>query len=62
MSSLLTLQDISCVTADGRTLFSGINFSVTEGRIGLVGRNGIGKSTLLKIMSGDLLPSSGTVT
>lgn len=62
MSSLLTLQDISCVTADGRTLFSGINFSVTGGRIGLVGRNGIGKSTLLKIMSGDLLPASGTVT
>ncbi|MGC0051717.1 ABC-F family ATP-binding cassette domain-containing protein [Brucella pituitosa] len=62
MSSLLTLQDISCVTADGRTLFSGINFSVTGGRIGLVGRNGIGKSTLLKIMSGDLTPASGTVT
>lgn len=62
MSSLLTLQDISCVTADGRTLFSGIDFSVTEGRIGLVGRNGIGKSTLLKIMSGDLTPASGTVT
>ena len=62
MSSLLTLQDVSCVTADGRSLFSGINFSVTEGRIGLVGRNGIGKSTLLKIMSGDLLPLSGTVT
>jgi|GEM_PF-5858079 len=62
MSSLLTLQDVSCVTADGRSLFSGINFSVTEGRIGLVGRNGIGKSTLLKIMSGDLKSTSGTVT
>lgn len=62
MSSLLTLQDISYVTADGRTLFSGINFSVTEGRIGLVGRNGIGKSTFLKIMSGDLLASRGTVS
>lgn len=62
MSSLLTLQDVSAHTADGRILFSGINFSITEGRIGLVGRNGIGKSTLLKIMSGDLLPSSGTIT
>ena len=62
MSSLLTLQDVSCATADGRTLFSGINFNVTEGRIGLVGRNGIGKSTLLKIMSGVLQPNSGTVT
>lgn len=62
MSSLLTLQDISCVTTDGRTLFSGIDFSITEGRIGLVGRNGIGKSTLLKIMSGALQPASGTVS
>ena len=61
MSSLLTLQGISALTADGRTLFSGINFSVAEGRIGLVGRNGIGKSTLLKIMSGALLSASGTV-
>lgn len=61
MSSLLTLQDVSCATADGRILFSAINFSITEGRIGLVGRNGIGKSTLLKIMSGDLQPISGTV-
>lgn len=61
MSSLLTLQDVSCATADGRILFSAINFSITEGRIGLVGRNGIGKSTLLKIMSGDLQPTSGTV-
>ncbi len=61
MSSLLTLQDVSCATADGRALFSGISFSVTEGRIGLVGRNGVGKSTLLKIMSGALLPASGSV-
>ena len=62
MSSLLTLQDVSCATADGRALFSGISFSVTEGRIGLIGRNGVGKSTLLKIMSGALLPASGAVT
>ncbi|MGJ0210732.1 ATP-binding cassette domain-containing protein [Ochrobactrum sp. BD67] len=62
MSSLLTLQDVSCVTADGRTLFESVNFSVAEGRIGLVGRNGVGKSTLLRIMSGMLLPTSGNVT
>ncbi len=62
MSSLLTLQDVSCVTADGRPLFESVNFSVAEGRIGLVGRNGVGKSTLLRIMSGMLLPTSGNVT
>lgn len=62
MSALLTLQDISSVTADGRTLFETINFSITAGRIGLVGRNGVGKSTLLRIMSGTLLPTNGNVT
>ncbi|MEJ5020536.1 ABC-F family ATP-binding cassette domain-containing protein [Ochrobactrum vermis] len=62
MTALLTLQDVSCITADGRTLFESINFSVTAGRIGLVGRNGVGKSTLLRIMSGRLLPTSGNVT
>ncbi|ERM02251.1 ABC transporter [Brucella intermedia 229E] len=62
MSSLLTLQGVSFVTADGRTLFESVNFSVTAGRIGLVGRNGVGKSTLLRIMSGILLPTNGSVT
>ncbi len=61
MSSLLTLQDISYVTADGRTLFQSINFSIAAGRTGLVGRNGAGKSTLLHIMSGTLPPASGTL-
>lgn len=61
MTPLLTLQDVSCITADGRTLFESVNFSVTEGRIGLVGRNGVGKSTLLHIMSGVLAPTSGSV-
>ncbi|MEJ5901386.1 ABC-F family ATP-binding cassette domain-containing protein [Ochrobactrum teleogrylli] len=62
MTALLTLQDVSCITADGRTLFESVNFNVTEGRIGLVGRNGAGKSTLLNIMSGALAPTSGAVT
>ncbi len=40
-----------------------INLSVKKGaRLGIVGRNGAGKSTLLKIISGQIKPSSGTVS
>jgi len=38
------------------------SLSVHEGdRIGLVGRNGAGKSTFLKILSGDLQPDTGEI-
>ena len=46
----------------GRTLFSGFNFTFENGqRIGVAGRNGLGKSTLLKIIIGEMQPSEGTV-
>jgi len=42
-------------------LFKGISFNINEGdRIALVARNGIGKSTLLSILSGKEVPDSGT--
>ena len=46
----------------GRTLFSDINFTLPPGaRLGLLGRNGTGKTTLLKIVRGEIAPDSGTV-
>jgi len=46
----------------GRTLFSGFSFTFENGqRIGVCGRNGLGKTTLLKIMIGQLEPTEGTV-
>jgi ATP-binding cassette, subfamily F, member 3 len=45
------------------TLFSEITFTVSEHeRWGVVGRNGTGKTTLFKLLTGDLAPSKGTVT
>jgi ATP-binding cassette subfamily F protein uup len=42
-------------------LFKGISFNINEGdRIALVARNGIGKTTLLRILSGKEVPDSGT--
>lgn len=45
------------------TLFKHVNFSIdSAARIGLVGPNGVGKTTLLKIMTGEEEPSSGEFT
>jgi ATP-binding cassette subfamily F protein 3 len=45
------------------TLFKDITFTVAAGeRWGVVGRNGTGKTTLFRLLTGDLAPSKGTVT
>jgi ATP-binding cassette subfamily F protein uup len=45
----------------GRVLFSGFNFTFENGRrVGICGRNGLGKTTLLKIIIGQLPPTEGT--
>jgi ABC transport system ATP-binding/permease protein len=46
-----------------RVIFDSLTIGLDEGdRIGIVGRNGDGKSTLLKMLSGKLEPNSGRVT
>ena len=50
------------VELSGRKLFGGFNFTFENGkRVGVCGRNGLGKTTLLKIIIGQLAPTEGTV-
>jgi ATP-binding cassette subfamily F protein uup len=50
------------MTLGGRTLFRGFNFTFENGqRIGVAGRNGLGKTTLLKCIVGELAATEGTV-
>ncbi|TZF83874.1 ABC-F family ATP-binding cassette domain-containing protein [Pedobacter sp. BS3] len=57
---MLTLQDISYIHANNDLLFSEISLTVNRhDKIALIGNNGVGKSTLLKIMAGELQPSGG---
>jgi ATP-binding cassette subfamily F protein uup len=46
----------------GEPLIDGLSLKIMRGdRIGLIGNNGVGKSTLLKLMLGELAPQGGTV-
>jgi ATP-binding cassette subfamily F protein 3 len=60
--SLMTVRSLS-KSFGAEDLFSGVSFSVAKGaRLAIVGPNGIGKTTLLRILAGQEEPSSGTVT
>jgi ATP-binding cassette subfamily F protein uup len=61
VSILIDLQQISLEGAD-RTLLKDLSLTISSGdRIGVVGINGVGKSTLLRIIAGDLEPDSGSI-
>ena len=45
----------------GKAILTGIDLHLTQARIGIVGRNGSGKTSLLRVMAGLVAPSSGTV-
>jgi len=58
---LVEFSDVACELGD-RRLFSGLNFTLTAGmKLGLVGPNGSGKTSLLRLMRGDLDPAQGNI-
>ena len=58
---MLTANNIFIKYGD-RVLFNYLNLVVGDrDKLGLVGRNGAGKSTMLKLLAGDLSPDSGTI-
>lgn len=60
--AFITLRDVQ-LAFGGPALLDGANFSLERGeRVCLIGRNGEGKSTLLKLIEGSLLPDSGEVS
>ncbi|MDR0901234.1 MAG: ATP-binding cassette domain-containing protein [Opitutaceae bacterium] len=58
---MLTLHDLSYDHEDGAPLFDRLNFTFRPHRHGLVGANGIGKSTLARLLAGQLAPTRGTI-
>ncbi|TPV33766.1 ABC-F family ATP-binding cassette domain-containing protein [Paucihalobacter ruber] len=54
--------DNLAVEFSGSTLFSGVSFTINENdKIALMGKNGAGKSTMMKIIAGEQRPSRGSV-
>ncbi|MBM0107075.1 ATP-binding cassette domain-containing protein [Steroidobacter sp. S1-65] len=59
--SLIEIRDMS-YSVGGRSIFSGLNLSIPRGRItALMGPSGTGKTTLLRLMTGQLKPTSGQI-
>lgn len=58
-NSILTLERVSFVLPDGKPLFSELTAQFDYRHTGLVGSNGVGKSLLAKILSGQVTPTSG---
>ncbi|MCD7098925.1 ABC-F family ATP-binding cassette domain-containing protein [Stenotrophomonas sp. MMGLT7] len=55
----LSLEGVSHVLPDGRRLFPALDAQFDSTPTGLVGRNGVGKSVLARILAGELEPSCG---
>src|SRR3989338_6912805 len=59
---MLQINNLS-LSFSGDDLLDDISFNVHSGeRIGLVGRNGSGKTTIFKLITGEMHPDDGTIT
>jgi ATPase subunit of ABC transporter with duplicated ATPase domains len=58
----VAIANLSWQTPSNHNIFDDLNLTFGPGRTGLVGRNGTGKSTLLRLISGELSPGSGSIT
>ncbi|MBZ5964985.1 MAG: ATP-binding cassette domain-containing protein [Leuconostoc gelidum] len=59
---MIDVKNISFQFDQGNIVFDNINFRLSEGHIGIVGDNGVGKTTLINLISGRLLPQKGTIS
>ena len=61
MSASVIISNLCWSTPDGAPLFTDLNLKLSDERVGLVGRNGTGKTTLLCMIAGKLRPHSGSL-
>jgi len=61
MAALLELSSVSVQAPGGRPLFERLDLRIEREHVALVGRNGVGKSTLLGVLSGNVEADAGRV-
>lgn len=61
MNSIVTASGVSLELTSGRTLFTNLNFTIHPKLTALVGPNGVGKTTLAKLLVGEIEPTKGSV-
>lgn len=59
--SYITVHNLSWNLPTGESLFKNLSFSLNNEKTGLIGKNGVGKTTLIRLILGELQPSSGTI-
>lgn len=53
-TTLVKVENLDVYTPTGRPLFQGLNLELGYDQVGLIGRNGVGKTTLLEILAGEV--------
>ncbi len=59
---MLNISNLS-IRLGGNDIIKNVNFQLNPGnRVGLIGHNGVGKSTLLKAIAGEITPAEGQIS
>lgn len=61
LTSLVSLHQVAYQFADGFSIFENLNLTFDYSRTAVIGRNGLGKSVLARLIAGQLSPASGVI-
>lgn len=60
-TEILRAEHLGIATPEGRLLVADLSMSMRQDKVALIGRNGVGKSSLLEVLSGERAPDKGRV-
>ena len=60
-NSILEIKDLHFSYTQGEEILKGLNFSIDQRTTAIIGQNGAGKTTFVKLLKGLLRPTSGSI-